>query len=207
MEQANAWGEKIVFPGKIPDNLLAGNDLGRVVLNHMGDGVLALDLDGRILYANPAGARLFGRSLDKRDDNLFLEGISPDQHNRLPDFLSRPGTCLPEKSEVGVIFMDRKRLMLKFIPMQSETLDWILLIIHEMGHEFFAHDMTAPGASCFETLKGLISICAKCKRIRNDRGGWDPMEAYIQNHSKAVFSHGICPECSRLLYGADPVTS
>jgi hypothetical protein len=46
-----------------------------------------------------------------------------------------------------------------------------------------------------KTLKGFIPICSWCKKIRNDKGAWDPLEAYIQKHSEAVFSHGICPNC------------
>ena len=51
-----------------------------------------------------------------------------------------------------------------------------------------------------ETLEGIIPICANCKKIRDDQGFWNQVESYIQNHSKAEFSHGICPECARELY-------
>jgi two-component system, OmpR family, sensor histidine kinase VicK len=44
-------------------------------------------------------------------------------------------------------------------------------------------------------LSGLLPICACCKQIRDDRGDWHQMEAYITDHSQAVFSHGICPGC------------
>jgi PAS domain S-box-containing protein len=49
-------------------------------------------------------------------------------------------------------------------------------------------------------LKGLLPICASCKNIRDERGTWQIMEKYIQEHSEAKFSHGICPECMRKLY-------
>jgi hypothetical protein len=45
------------------------------------------------------------------------------------------------------------------------------------------------------SLRGIIPICAHCKRIRDDRGAWNQLEAYIQRHSDAQFSHGICPGC------------
>ena len=44
-------------------------------------------------------------------------------------------------------------------------------------------------------LQGLLPICSYCKRIRDDRNYWRQVEAYISEHSGAVFSHGICPEC------------
>jgi YesN/AraC family two-component response regulator len=49
-------------------------------------------------------------------------------------------------------------------------------------------------------LSGLLPICASCKRIRDDEGGWQQIEDYIASHSEAIFSHGICPKCARKLY-------
>ncbi len=52
-----------------------------------------------------------------------------------------------------------------------------------------------------KTLKGMVPICANCKKIRDDKGFWNQLEVYITEHSEAEFSHGICPECARELYG------
>ena len=52
-----------------------------------------------------------------------------------------------------------------------------------------------------KTLSGLIPICASCKKIRDDKGYWNQLETYIQEHSQAEFSHGICPDCMKKLYG------
>ncbi len=51
-----------------------------------------------------------------------------------------------------------------------------------------------------KTLRGLIPICASCKKIRDDRGYWQQVEVYIRDHSEAEFSHGLCPDCARRLY-------
>lgn len=51
-----------------------------------------------------------------------------------------------------------------------------------------------------KVLKGLIPICANCKKIRNDEGFWTHFETYIKEHSDVQFSHGICPECMKKLY-------
>lgn len=51
-----------------------------------------------------------------------------------------------------------------------------------------------------KSLEGMLPICARCKRIRDDQGNWQPMESYISNRSQADFTHGICPECSEKLY-------
>ena len=51
-----------------------------------------------------------------------------------------------------------------------------------------------------KSLSGLLPICAACKRIRDDKGYWEQIERYVEAHSEAEFSHGLCPECARKLY-------
>jgi len=51
-----------------------------------------------------------------------------------------------------------------------------------------------------KTLSGLLPICASCKKIRDDKGYWNQIEAYIRDRSEAEFSHSICPECAKHLY-------
>ena len=53
-----------------------------------------------------------------------------------------------------------------------------------------------------KTLSGLVPICANCKKIRDDLGYWTQLERFIEDHSYARFSHGICPECAQKLYGS-----
>lgn len=45
------------------------------------------------------------------------------------------------------------------------------------------------------TLKGLIPICAWCKKIRNDEGYWIRLETYLKEHTEAEFTHSMCPDC------------
>ena len=54
--------------------------------------------------------------------------------------------------------------------------------------------------SKIKTLKGLIPICMHCKKIRDDQGYWNQIEAYIQKNSDAEFSHSICKECTKKYY-------
>ena len=49
-------------------------------------------------------------------------------------------------------------------------------------------------------LRGLLTICAACKKIRDDKGSWLPLETYIRAHSESEFTHGICPDCHKRLY-------
>ncbi len=58
----------------------------------------------------------------------------------------------------------------------------------------------AMAARLRSTLKGLLPICASCKRIRDPEGRWHRVEVYIHDHSEAEFTHGICPDCAVTLY-------
>jgi hypothetical protein len=49
-------------------------------------------------------------------------------------------------------------------------------------------------------LSGMLPICSSCKQIRNDQGYWQEVEVYLTEHSEAVFSHGLCPDCAHRLY-------
>ncbi len=49
-------------------------------------------------------------------------------------------------------------------------------------------------------LRGILPICAYCKRIKDDTGYWQQVELYISEHSDADFSHSFCPECMKKLY-------
>ena len=49
-------------------------------------------------------------------------------------------------------------------------------------------------------LQGVLHICMHCHRIRNDQEAWQRLELYLEEHSEAQFSHGLCPECLEKYY-------
>ena len=56
-------------------------------------------------------------------------------------------------------------------------------------------------------LTGWLPICSGCKKIRDGQGAWHPVESYVQKHSEAVFTHGLCPNCIQTYFPeADPAT-
>lgn len=48
-----------------------------------------------------------------------------------------------------------------------------------------------------KTLRGYLRVCANCKRVLGQDGGWEQLESYVRRHSEAEFSHGICPDCAK----------
>ena len=71
----------------------------------------------------------------------------------------------------------------------------MLLLVERM-----TSDELRQALSQIKTLRGLIPICASCKKIRNDQGYWEHLEKYIGEHSEADFTHGLCEACARKLY-------
>ncbi|HUG28282.1 MAG TPA: tetratricopeptide repeat protein [Gemmatimonadales bacterium] len=67
--------------------------------------------------------------------------------------------------------------------------------LHAANHEL------RTAISEVRTLKGLIPICANCKKVRDDRGYWESVESYVTSRSEALFTHGICATCGPSLYG------
>ena len=70
----------------------------------------------------------------------------------------------------------------------------------EFEREHLIQELT-EAAGTIKKLKGLLPICASCKKIRDDKNEWHPLEAYFQGNSDITFSHGLCPLCLDELYG------
>jgi len=65
---------------------------------------------------------------------------------------------------------------------------------------FVAYLATQAGRLAREVrvLRGLLPVCAYCKKIRDKEDRWQPIESYISQRSEARFSHGICPTCAQV---------
>ncbi|MBM4169823.1 MAG: hypothetical protein FJ215_11830 [Ignavibacteria bacterium] len=87
---------------------------------------------------------------------------------------------------------------LLFFMMNSHRIEGELLAAQ--GELKASIDTLQRAMSEVKTLQGLLPICSSRKRIRDDHGGWSEVEAYVQRHSEATFTHGICPDCAKRFY-------
>ena len=53
-----------------------------------------------------------------------------------------------------------------------------------------------------DTLRGIIPVCAKCRKVRDTEGVWDQFDEYIEKNFDAMVSHSLCEECAKELYGS-----
>ncbi len=101
---------------------------------------------------------------------------------------------------------DGRRLIFGENPMlaNEEILKKMTIMSNEMAN--MARDLQRKNRelkkalAAVKTLSGLLPICSYCKKIRDDNGYWNRIEAYIEKHSNAEFSHSICKECAEEYY-------
>ncbi len=86
-------------------------------------------------------------------------------------------------------------------PMEIWMRSTVMAILFSFG--FFAQftfNKLQEAHNEIKTLSGFLPICSHCKKVRDDSGYWNKIETYIQKHSEAKFSHGLCPECFKKHY-------
>ncbi len=103
----------------------------------------------------------------------------------------------------------KKHIPIIFLSARTETED-IVRGFEMGGTDYVTKPFKAPELLAriktqveMKVLRGLLPICANCKDIRDDKGSWNRIETYIQEHSSALFSHGMCPRCMDELYGKE----
>ena len=75
-------------------------------------------------------------------------------------------------------------------------------LLEEVGRQHDQQTMlVAQAVAEIKTMRGMIAICTQCKKIRNDTGYWEQLEAYLEDHSEAQFTHSLCHPCGEALYG------
>ena len=175
-------------------------------------GVLIANLEGKISYVNPSFLRMFEYS-NKQDvlGNDVADLFASRDIKSLADVTSIIDLTKGQTGEFIVVRSDSKRF---YVEVSSSTVTNDMGQIvgamasfvnitqrkqTEMEREDLIRQLQTALAK-IKTLRGLVPICASCKKIRDDKGFWHQVEVYVRDHSAAQFSHSICPECARSLY-------
>ncbi len=176
-------------------------------------GYLTLSETGLILLANLTAASLLGMprntlikqpfsrfilSEDQKSYFTYLKELS-DLQTELPEISVEPLCCeLRIVRKDGALFWLHLAATLRRTAEHKPLFRIVLSNITKLKQAELALEKALKDE--VKTLRGIISICANCKKVRDDQGFWDNVETYIQTHSTALFSHGICPECLKTLY-------
>jgi len=97
----------------------------------------------------------------------------------------------PGSSPGWILFWDASIHLISFVAV-SLFVAWARSLV--MRERALVHNLSELLANVRE-LEGLLPMCAWCKKVRDDKGYWQQIETYISAHTKADWTHGICPEC------------
>ncbi len=202
------------------DTLQRSRDFLQAVIDNIGDPTMVTDVNYHILLSNRALRKVF----DRRDPIAeHLNCFEVIHHLDMPCLVACPGVypcpineVLSTKKPCKVIHTNRdllnNEIFMEVIgcPVFDET-GGVVQIVESFRNitkykqeaerlEDLIFDLQRA-LSRVKRLSGLLPICMSCKRIRNDKGEWKNLEAYIRSHSEAEFTHGLCPGCEKSLYG------
>ena len=128
-------------------------------------------------------------------------GYSPEKFRKIhiSELIVLPTEDIDREIE-RIVTNEKRKLYSRHKPASGEARDVELLcgsIVINSGSFLF---LTVNDINDEKALRGVIPICSHCKQIRDRESEWYPIEAYIQRHSEATFSHGLCPTCARHHY-------
>ena len=189
----------------VDDNVLALETIqeilerqGYEVVGRAMNGAQAIDLvealTPDLVVMDIEMPRLNGLEAAQQIQNRYPTPVVMLTAHDAPDLVARAG-------EVGVMSYILKPPRPDVVAL---VLPLALVRFRELQELRRVNEELARALEQVKTLSGLLPICANCKRIRDDEGYWHHVENYIQSHSQASFSHGICPSCMQLLYGDLP---
>jgi PAS domain S-box-containing protein len=189
----------------------------RELFDHAPVGYHEYDIEGRITNVNRTELDMLGYPLEERLGQFVwscqaekeesrrsvmakLAGLQPLLANFELTMIRKDGTTFP------VLIQDQ------LLRDESGSIIGIRATIQDISErkkqeeerEKLVQELREALAN-IKTLKGMLPICANCKKIRDDRGYWNKIEIYIRDHSEAQFTHGICPECMEKIYGDVPL--
>jgi PAS domain S-box-containing protein len=181
-------------------------------------GVFITDHNGKPYYSNKTSFEMLGRGIlpGVNSDNLaevyqtYIAGTEekyPAEKMPVIRALSGVSSIISDmeiRKPTGSIFLE-----VVGTPLYDETgvLKYAIAVFSDMTarrkieeeREVLIFSLK-EALSNIKILRGILPICASCKKIRDDKGYWNQVESYIRDHSNAEFSHGICPDCAKNLY-------
>lgn len=183
----------------------------RVLFDRASDGIMILSLEGKLVAVNESFARMHGYTPEEMQKLNLKELDTPETFQRLPELMQRvlagetltfevehyhkDGHIVPMEVSSSLIHSESGPLIQAFHRDITERKRQRELI--EESNAMLTRQKAELEESLgrVKRLEGLISICMCCKKMRTENNAWQQLEQYIAEHSDAVFSHGLCPEC------------
>ncbi len=180
----------------------------RTILRTTMDGFWITDIQGRFLDVNDAYCQLIGYSRDELLTMRISDVETAERPEETAQHIQRIMETGGARFETCHRCKDGKiidvEVSVNYAKIGSGRLYVFLRNITERKRmeeerEKLIRELQDALAN-IKTLRGLLPICSYCKKIRDDKGYWNRIESYIQDHSGAEFTHGMCPECWKKHY-------
>src|SRR5512147_2519046 len=178
------------------------------VVNHIPAMVAYWDANQKCVFSNDAYREWFGKSPEQIKGMTLKELLGPLYEKNLPYILAALGGRRQVfERQIPLPGGGVRESIAPYTPdvvdgvvrgFSVHVADVTILREREASLERAIRERDAALAEV-QTLRGLLPICASCKRIRDALGEWQPIEKYVGERTEATFSHGICPECSAKL--------
>lgn len=181
----------------------------RTVFRESQIGMAVYNAAGQCVEANDAISRLVGSDRE----NVLLQNYNQIESWKKSGILETALSAVSENEEkiievsVTTSYGRQITVACRFKPIAIMDQPYLLLVASDVTERRRVEEerehllqKLQDALDHVRTLRGIIPICATCKKIRDDEGYWEQIETYVRNHSHAEFSHGICPECAKRLY-------
>jgi len=204
--------------------LLRSEERYRSLVELSPDGI-GLAVDGRVVFLNAAGRAMLGggtmqdfagRSVmdfihpEEREQSLARFLVVARERRPIPfadrQFVRPDGTSFPVELAAAPIFhTDGPGIQVVFRDISSRKKAEEEIELYHGHLEEMVKERTKELQKALDDVKmlaGLVPICAWCQKIRDDKGYWARIEAFLAAHTGAKFTHGICPECEKRMFPA-----
>ena len=148
----------------------------------MSEGILEINSDGRIIYANPFAVSLISRSEEEILGSKFTELFDNNDRQRVDDLLETPGNRPKVIAEDYPVSLKGYQVTLKIVPVNEDGFTAII-ILNDVSERKRAGEEREKlifelknALTEVKVLSGLLPICSSCKKIRNDDGYWERIE-------------------------------
>lgn len=183
----------------------------KLILENAFEGIVIIQGNYLVYGTKRAGLELGGYPEEEIMSQPFINFIYPDDRPLVMDIYEKRLTGEPVPS-THIVRLLTKQGQKKWMRVSGIKIEWegqpaelvFFTDIDELKQaekkqELLIQELQST-LNEVKTLRGLIPICASCKKIRGDTGYWQEIEAYIQERTEALFTHGICPDCKKKLY-------
>ena len=164
-------------------------------------GYFTLDCNGIILKLNLSGAQLLGMERSRLVGGSFRYFVSDKFSSLFDSFLKWVFESFEQEfCEIALKEDGKDSIYLHMHSTISKNGRECRVIAQNITELKQTETALRIALAEIRTMRGIVPICANCKKIRDEHGKWNPVAEYVTDHTEAEFTHGLCPQCEKKIY-------